>query len=212
MTAPLSVKPVTLWDPVVRLTHWTIAVIVLVNAILTDGGGQIHVWAGWIGMAVLALRLLWGVLGPAEARFTAFPPSPRAALSHLATLVAGRPRDYPTHNPAGAAMAYALWATLAALMVSGLVLTGGATPMQIDGQRAAVAAGDWSVLVLEGDDDDTHKPGPWKKTAKEVHEVASNLILFLVALHIAGVVLESRALRRNLVKPMLWRAPPRTRK
>ena len=49
-------------------------------------------------------------------------------------------------------MAYALWATLAALIVSGLVMTGGATPMQIDDQRAAVAQGDWSVLVKESDD------------------------------------------------------------
>lgn len=212
MKTPPLAKPVSLWDPVVRLTHWSIAVIVLMNALLTEGGGQIHVWTGWIGMAILALRLLWGLIGPAEARFSAFPPNPRAAISHLATLVAGRPRDYPSHNPAGALMAYALWATLAALMMTGLVMTGGATPMQIDDQRAAVAAGDWSVLVKESDDDDSHKPGPWKKTAKEVHEVAGNLILFLVALHIAGVVLESRAMRRNLVKPMLLGAKIKARR
>ena len=39
---------------------------------------------------------------------------------------------------------------------------------------------------------------------EEVHEVAGNLILFLVLLHVGGVVVESRALRRNLVKPMLF--------
>ena len=208
MATPLSVKPVSLWDPVVRLTHWAIAVIVLMNAVLTEGGSQIHLWAGWIGMAVLVLRLLWGLIGPAEARFSAFPPNPRAVISHMADLVAGRPRDYSSHNPAGAAMAYALWATLAALMISGLVITGGATPMQVDDQRAAVAAGDWSVLVTDDDDGGETAARPLKKAAKEVHEIAGNLILFLVALHIAGIVVESRALRRNLVKTMLLGETP----
>ena len=37
-----------------------------------------------------------------------------------------------------------------------------------------------------------------------MHELASNLLLFLAAMHVAGVMWESRALRRNLVTPMLF--------
>ena len=44
--------------------------------------------------------------------------------------------------------------------------------------------------------------GTWKKVAEEVHEVAANLILVLVVLHVAGVAAESRAMGRNLVAPM----------
>jgi cytochrome b len=193
---------VTLWDPIVRLTHWTLAVIVLVNAVLTEGGSAIHVWAGWAGLGLLVLRLIWGLLGPTEARFSAFPPNPLGALSHLSTLLAGRVREHPTHNPAGALMAYALWATLAVLMATGLVMTGGQTPMQMDEIRASVAKGDWSVLVEEGETDD--EDSGLSEAAEEVHEVAGNLILVLVLLHVAGVVVESRALRRNLVRPMLF--------
>lgn len=214
MASP-SVKLVELWDPVVRLTHWSIAVIVLLNAVLTEGDSLLHIWAGWVGMAILAMRLLWGLIGTPEARFVAFPPNPRAALSHLANLVAGRPDHYPSHNPAGAAMAYALWGTLGLLMFTGLVMTGGDTPMQIADQRAAVAAGDWSVLVPAGDSSDNggdngggetgdSKAGTWAETAKEVHGLAGNLIIFLALMHVAGVVFESRAMRRNLVKPMLF--------
>ena len=42
MASP-SVKLVELWDPVVRLTHWSIAVIVLLNAVLTEGDSLLHI-------------------------------------------------------------------------------------------------------------------------------------------------------------------------
>ena len=195
-------QPVTLWDPIVRLTHWSIAVVVLLNAVLTEGGSGLHLWAGWAGMGLLVLRLIWGLLGPSEARFSAFPPNAAAALAHLGALLSGRVREHPSHNPAGALMAYALWAMLAVLTVTGLMMTGGKTPMQMDEIRATVAAGDWSVLVEEGESGETE--GGLGEIVEEVHEVAGNLILFLVLLHVAGVAMESRALRRSLVRPMLF--------
>ncbi|MDZ4066834.1 MAG: cytochrome B, partial [Tabrizicola sp.] len=64
----------------------------------------------------------------------------------------------------------------------------------------AVASGDWSVLVTDDEDGGESRFG---KVPQEVHEVAANLLLILAALHIAGVAVESRAMRRNLVAPML---------
>jgi cytochrome b len=200
---------VALWDPVVRITHWGIAVVVLGNALMTKGGSLLHVSLGWAGLALLLLRLIWGALGPAEARFSAFPPSPLAALKHLRQLVAGTVRETPSHNPAGALMAYALWASLSVVTVTGLVLTGGATPMQIANDQAAVASGDWSVLIKESDEGEGEDDSSLRHTAEEVHEMAANLLLLLAVLHVAGVFVEGRALRRNLVAPMLMGASAR---
>jgi cytochrome b len=188
----------------VRLTHWGIAVSVLVNAALDEGGSLLHVSLGWLVLALLVLRLVWGVLGPAEARFSAFPPNPVAALRHLRQLASGRVREYPSHNPAGALMAYAFWACLALVTVTGLVMTGGATPMQVADDKAAVASGDWSALIRdsEGESSDEGDEG-LRHTAEEVHEVVANLLLILAALHVAGVFVEARAMRRNLVAPMV---------
>jgi cytochrome b len=197
------VAPPSLWDPVVRLTHWGIAIAVLVNALVNEGGSLIHVSLGWIAMALLLMRLVWGVLGPVEARFSAFPPNPIAALRHLAQLLTGRVGHYPSHNPAGAMMAYAFWATLTVVIASGLYLTGGATPMQVAADKAAVASGDWSALIKDSDGESSDEDKGLRHQAEEVHEVAANLLLFLAALHVAGVVLESRAMRRNLVAPMV---------
>ena len=203
MAAEPPVTPPSVWDPIVRLTHWGIAIAVLINALVRDGGSLLHVSLGWLVMALLLLRLVWGVLGPSEARFSAFPPNPVAAVRHLGQLLSGRVEHYPSHNPAGALMAYAFWAALAVVAASGLVMTGGATPMQVAAEKAAVASGDWSALIRESDGESPETDKRLRHTAEEVHEVASNLLLFLAALHVAGVFVEGRAMRRNLVKPMV---------
>lgn len=195
-----AVAPPDPWDPLVRVTHWLIALAVLLNAVLDEGGSALHVWVGWMVLAVLAIRLLWGLIGPAEARFSAFPPAPRAALRHLKTLLRGRPREHRSHNPAGALMVYALWACLALISVTGLVMTDARSPVTLAEEKAAVAAGDWSVLASA---DDRAENGEIKEIAEEMHEMLANLLLLLVAVHVAGVAVESRALRRNLLRPML---------
>lgn len=195
--------PPALWDPVVRVTHWGIAVSVLANGALDEGGSLVHVSLGWLVLALLVLRLVWGVLGPREARFSAFPPNPVAALRHLRQLASGKVRHYPSHNPAGAMMAYAFWACLALVTVTGLVMTGGATPMQVADEKAAVASGDWSALIRESDGESSDGDNSLRHTAEEVHEVVANLLLILAALHVAGVFVEARAMRRNLVAPMV---------
>ena len=198
-----AIAPPDPWDPVVRITHWAIAAAILANYFLLKPGGALHIWIGWAVLAVLVLRLVWGVFGPKEARFSAFPPDPRATMSHLADLLRGQPKEHPSHNPAGAMMVYALWACLLAVTVSGLVMTGGRSPATIAEEKAAVAAGDWSVLVR--DTDGTHNEGDDTvgEVFKEVHDVAANLIVFLALIHVAGVAVESRALKRNLVRPMI---------
>ncbi len=151
MSRPHEGTPPDLWDPVVRVSHWVIAGVVVGNALLTKGGGTVHVWLGWIGMVFLILRLVWGLVGSVEARFAAFPPRPGAAIAHIRHLLKGKPPEYRSHNPAGAMMIYALWASLAIVIGTGVVLTKGATPWEIARQQAAVATGDWSALVTEGD-------------------------------------------------------------
>jgi cytochrome b len=188
------------WDPLLRLAHWGIAVVVIANYAFTKEGGSVHIALGWAGMALLLLRLIWGFVGPREARFASFPPNPMAALRHLGGLRRGKAPQYPSHNPAGALMAYALWACLAVLMLTGLGMSGLSPFAQAD-LEAAVAEGDLSVLVE--DDGEAEGESPYGDVLEEVHEVAANLILILALLHVAGVAVESRAMRRNLLAPML---------
>jgi cytochrome b len=194
-----AARPPALWDRVVRVSHWGIAIVVLVNEVITRGGSPTHVWFGWIGLTLLVIRLLWGLIGSREARFSAFPPNPRAAIAHMKELLAGKPRHYGSHNPAGAIMVYALWGAIAVMIATGFVMSG-PNPFAVAEQQAIVDSGDWSQLVkTEDGGEDEESDG----AVKVVHEAMANLILLLVGLHVAGVFVESLMMRRNLVPPML---------
>ncbi|WP_234455075.1 cytochrome b/b6 domain-containing protein [Thermohalobaculum xanthum] len=182
------------WDPVVRLTHWGIAAAVLLNGLVTEDGGRVHVWVGYAAFALLALRLIWGLVGTKRARFASFPPSLSTARAHLGDLLAGRYRDYPSHNPLGSLMAYALWGLLAVVTLTGIGMAG--SPFE---ERPATR----QESVASHDRDDEREREEEDEVLEEVHEVAANLILVLAALHVAGVGLESRLAGRNLVRPML---------
>ncbi len=203
-----EVAPPDPWDPLVRISHWTIAAAVIINGLLSKPGGTIHVWVGWIAMSVLAIRLGWGLLGPREARFSAFPPHPKAAVSHLLSVIRGKPREYPSHNPAGAMMVYALWAMLAVVIATGLIMTDARSPITIAEEQAAVEQGDWSSLANGSAGDDSGDSLARSDIVEGVHETAANLMLILALIHVAGVAVESHALRRNLVRPMI-KGPPK---
>ncbi|MBD9572968.1 cytochrome b/b6 domain-containing protein [Ensifer adhaerens] len=198
-----AVQPPNPWDPLVRISHWAIAAAVLANGFITKPGGIAHVWVGWAVIGVFASRLIWAVVGPQEARFSAFPPSPSAALHHIGNLLRGRAREYPSHNPAAAIMVYTLWACLMLVTATGLLMTDGKSPTAIAEERAAIAAGNWSVLVKSGSEGDDNKGEFSMRVAGEVHELAANLLLVLAAVHVGGVLIESRVLGRNLVRPMI---------
>jgi cytochrome b len=101
-------------------------------------------------------------------------------------------------------MVYALWLSLALVIATGLQMTEWKNPVTITEEKAAVAAGDWSVLVNNTTDGDGHSEDmSLSRLIKEVHELAANLMLVLAVVHVAGVAVESMALKRNLVRPMI---------
>jgi len=185
------------WDPLIRLTHWGIAAAVLINAMINKGGSGWHIWIGYGVVALLALRLLWGFLGTEEARFTSFPLSIRAARAHVSDMLAGRHRRYPSHNPLGSFMVYALWAMLIVVTASGIGMAG--SPLSTIPSTGTVSY----LSQHEAREWDENESGEKSEFLEELHEISANLLLLLAALHIAGVVLESSLSGRNLLRPML---------
>lgn len=192
------------WDPLVRLTHWSVAAAVVINRLVTEGGSQAHVWIGLAVAGLLALRLVWGFIGPVEARFSSFPPSPGRALAHIADIRAGRHVQHRSHNPLGALMAYALWATLAVTIASGIAMTGLPPKIHAEGGEGSPAA---SAMVGEaGEEAEGEEEGEGEGeegAAEEIHEIAANLLLVLAALHLVGVAFETRRSGRQIVTAMI---------
>src|ERR1700716_2420961 len=85
--------------------------------------GAVHDRAGYILLALVALRIVWGFVGPPHARFADFIRSHRSTLLYARLVIAGREPRYMGHNPLGGWMIVALLATALAAAISGWVYT-----------------------------------------------------------------------------------------
>jgi cytochrome b len=110
------------WDPVIRVTHWVVAVSVLLDAVIIEEESRAHIWIGYAVLAMLALRVLWGFVGPEEARFSSFTPSLSKAKDYALGMLRGEHPEQRSHNPVGTFMVYALWGTLAVVIGTGIAI------------------------------------------------------------------------------------------
>ncbi|MHA2939569.1 cytochrome b/b6 domain-containing protein [Vibrio sp. RC27] len=110
------------WDWVVKITHWSVAILFIANFYFTDEGGDIHIWCGYGILGLVGLRLLWGLITHSPARLSSFFPSPFSALKHLKEVLKTRKDDHEGHNPAGAIMIWAMWLGLLTTGTSGWMM------------------------------------------------------------------------------------------
>jgi cytochrome b len=201
-TAPLSVRGPTrvrVWDPFVRLAHWTIVVGFFIAYTTEDDLITPHVWAGYVVGLLALLRVLWGFFGPEHARFADFLYRPAEVLSYLRDLVALRGRRHLGHSPAGGAMVVALLIGLLATVGTGLVLY---AVSDHAGPLAGIVA-PAAPSAAPQDDDGRERAGEGGSVWAEVHEILAHAMLVLVILHVAGALLASYVHRENLAKAMI---------
>jgi cytochrome b len=138
------------WDPFVRVFHWSLVTLFVANAFLADPEHRLHRYVGYAIAALVVLRLLWGLVGPRYARFASFPPDLHAALDQMADVVTGRRRVHLGHTPLGALMIYNLLLALVVISASGHAMTTVAfwgIEWVEDLHEAAVTWAELSVLV-----------------------------------------------------------------
>ncbi len=111
------------WDPFVRVFHWSLLILISANAFLLDDESKFHRWAGYTVAGLLAARIVWGFIGPRYARFASFPPSASNSVEQLTDLVSGRRKIHLGHTPLGALMIYNLLLTIAVICTSGYLMT-----------------------------------------------------------------------------------------
>ncbi len=119
-TPPATVK---VWDLFVRVFHWSLATLFIVAYATGDEIERVHIAAGYTIAALLALRIVWGFVGPRHARFGNFVRPPREVLAYLRDLALFRAPRYLGHNPAGGIMIVALLTMLAATCITGYMMT-----------------------------------------------------------------------------------------
>ena len=181
MTMPTTVR---VWDLPTRIFHWALAACVLgslATAWIPGVPVEWHARLGYAILALLAFRLLWGLVGGHWSRFASFLYSPGSTWSYL------RGRHHPDHlvghSPLGALSVFAMLVVLAAQVGTGLVsddeiaFTG---PLNRYVASAKALAATWYHKAV----------GQW-------------LVVALVVLHLGAIALYAVRRRENLVRRML---------
>lgn len=115
-------EEITVWDWFVRLFHWSVATIFLLDFWVLEEGDPPHEWAGYLLGVLLLMRIIWGFIGPHNARFASFFPTPHRVMHHLSEMKHRRFDRREGHNPLGGAMVIALMFMLAIVSLSGWML------------------------------------------------------------------------------------------
>ena len=120
-------SPVTsaikVWDPLVRIGHWLLVLSVVLAWLTRHEAGPWHEWLGYAALAVVAVRLFWGAVGPPNARFGEFVRPPAETLRYAGQVLGGREGRHLGHNPLGGWMIVALLLTVTAVGLSGWLYT-----------------------------------------------------------------------------------------
>ena len=211
----MTEKRVRVWDPLVRLFHWSLVTAFAIAMLTGEEESLLHVYAGYAILGLVGFRIVWGFIGPRYARFSNFIYSPGHTIRYLGGLLGGRPEYYTGHNPAGGWMIVCL---LASLLISGYT---GLEVYGAEGHGPLATGGPGIELVSaahaddDGDDDDHQREGEEdghqhegeeseaEEFWEEIHEFFSYFTLLLVLIHVAGVIVASRVHGENLVSAMI---------
>ena len=176
---------VKVWDPLIRLLHWSLVASFFSAYFSEEDLLDLHVYAGYLVLGLVIFRVVRGFVGSRHARFSDFVRPPAVVIDYLRDVVTFRARRYLGHNPAGRVMVVVLLVMLFLICVSGLVLYGAD---ESAGPLAAMMAGVGEF---------------WIDALEEVHEFLANFTLLLVLFHVIGVLLATRQHHENLVYSMI---------
>lgn len=180
------------WDLPIRLFHWSLVTLIIMAYVSRRWGDAGLVWHKWNGYAILVLivwRVFWGFTGSSTARFRSFFYWPWTAATYGIDFAMRRPRHFLGHNPLGGSVVF---------LMLGLV-----------GLQAVLG-------LFSYDDHDSNAGGPLVSKVSDVtwaaatkwHLTVFDVILAVIALHLAANLLYLVWKGENLVKPMITGKKP----
>jgi cytochrome b len=114
---------IRVWDPLVRVFHWSLVGLFTANALIVDDDSKLHNQIGYAVVALVGIRIVWGIVGTRYARFSSFPPSVTGAVEQLTEIATGRSRVPAGHSALGAWMIYNLLLAMLVIGLSGHLMT-----------------------------------------------------------------------------------------
>ena len=222
----------SVWDRTTRWFHWInvicilgligVGIAILNNKVLgVSGDGKIllktvHVYIGYVFVANLSWRIIWGFLGNKYAQWSSILPINKAywqsLRKYLATDSAAESRQYLGHNPLAKLMITLLFILLSTQAVTGLVLAGTDLYMPPFGNNIA----EWVAQTDQQGNAINLKAGSkvgvneiayaemreFRKPFINTHYYIFYVLVFIIMVHILFVVLAEIKEKNGLVSAM----------
>jgi len=186
MTADMQGKDgVRVWDLPTRLFHWLLVVLILLLYASGEFGildMRWHFWFGYATLALIVFRVLWGLFGSQTSRFADFVRGPIAVGRYVKAQMSTNVHFSAGHNPLGGWSVLALLLSVLLQSVTGLFASDG---IDTDGPLSGSVSG-YTVKLMT-----------------RLHNWNENVLLLLIALHIAAVLFYLLVKHDNLITPML---------
>jgi len=202
-------ESIYVWDPVVRIFHWTLVLAFTISYLTGDELETIHAYSGYLILILIFIRVIWGLIGSKYARFSDFVKPVSEAFAYLRGLLTGNARHYTGHNPAGGLMVLALLGSISITGLTGLKTYGleGHGPLATTSIETSINKTEIdSDEHDEHDEDDDHydkHDDEESEVWEELHEFFANFTVLLVLLHVIGVYISALFHKENLISAMI---------
>lgn len=124
-------RRILVWDLATRLFHWSFAGAFLAAfAVATLVGDEsalfpFHMLLGLVLVFMVALRLIWGLIGTKHARFSDLPTRPGELVAYMRDAFTRGTKRYAGHNPGSTWAMFAMFALVVGLGATGLMMSRG---------------------------------------------------------------------------------------
>ena len=180
----VELTPIKVWDLPVRVIHWLLVLLVGLSWATAELDLlPLHHFSGYLILTLVIVRIIWGFVGSATARFSHFLKRPAAIKAYARQILRRGASVRIGHNPLGGLSVVALLGLLA--LQAGL----GLFAQDADG----LAPGPLADLL-------TRQVG---RTVAAAHEAVFSMLLFFIALHIGAVLFHACYKGEALIRPML---------
>jgi cytochrome b len=173
------------WDPLVRIFHWSLMLFFCLSYWLEGDRLSLHSHAGYTVGVLVLFRVVWGFVGDIHAQFSDFVRRPSVTMVYLMSLLTGSAARTVGHNPAGAAMIVCLLGSLLLTTLSGMLMFA----MEGNGPLAGLSMVAYLTPVAG-------------QVLVEVHGTMADFTLILILVHVAGVIFTSYRYGENLTLAM----------
>jgi cytochrome b len=154
-----------IWSLPTRIFHWLLVIGMVAAYILSDEEELLnfHSSVGYMVGILIIFRIIWGFVGPQYSRFSDFPIGVNS-LKNFAADMKGSKSHSPGHNPVASVVMLGIIFFSLIIVVSGILLL------------ASEGQGLFAFF----------QTGLSEDTLKEAHEIAVNIVITLVIMHLLG--------------------------